>query len=220
MGSTTSTTVINNVTIIVYNVPSDILGLAVENLGLTPAPEGDTAAGKDQQTINDNVPQKTKEKFADGFGYQMPPTTPPSLPKGIHEPSDGSDPDFVGSNSESYWYLNNDSVSDANVTSIVTDAVNTFGQIDGIVFFTSEGTQDIVTEITNDIKSAFKQTYSAWTSFAKTYYGKVNKLDTGKNVRARIDLAFYAYHGKDSDQIDGVYLDIKSAYYVADYNPI
>lgn len=220
MGAATSTVTIEKSNVDIYIISPDMLHNAVINIGQTPAPINDSGARIDQQTINDNVPQKTKEKFADGFGYQMPPTTPPSLPEGIHKPSDGSDPDFVGFNSKSYWYLNN-SVSDANVTSIVTDAVNTFGQIDdSIVYFTSEGTQAIVTEITNDIKSVFKQTYSAWNPFAKTYYGKVNKLESGKNVRARIDLAFYAYHGKDVYQIDGVYLDIKSAYYVADYNPL
>ena len=46
----------------------------------------------------------------------------------------------------------------------------------------------------------------------------IHDPDTNKYYRARIDLAYNAYRGKDVYQNDGIYLDIMTASYLAQFN--
>ena len=210
MGAATSTVTIDTSNVDICVISPDMLHNAVKNIKQTTAPINDSGARINQQTINNNVPAKTSQLFVDNFNYDPSKT----LPEDIYS-SDGK---LKGSKSESYWYLNNDENSDKSVNSIVTAAVNALGDAD---LFPLDSKNRMVDAILTEIKGLFKFNYSVWVPDTDTFYGPVIKDDTGKKYRARIDLAYYAYHGKtekNNEIVDGVYLHIKTASYVAKYS--
>jgi len=190
--------------------PPSISYTAVVNLGLKPVKgDGPEAASANDQIIQNEVTPKTSKLFADNFFYDPP----KKLPIDIYS-SDGYGK-LKGSNTETYWYVNNDPDSDKSLKLLVEAQVNAIGDAD---LFPLDSKNDMVDAIITEIKGLFKFNYSVWVPDTDTYYGPVNKDETGKKYRARIDLAYYAYHGKDVYQNDGVYLDIKTASYVAKYS--
>ena len=224
MGTTTSTVYVTNANVttpvIVSNVPSDILGLAVTNLnieGVSPAPANDdTAAAQNDQIIQDHIGQRTKDLFKEEFEYDPYKT----LPEDINTPSTGVK-ELLDKRGSSYWFFADDPASDAQIRKYVLDALGHFNRKtlhNQVMEFTALESNEIVEAIIKDINKVFYLNYSVWTSDTDNYHGPLKKV-AGKKLRAQIDIAYNAYRGKNGQGKDGVYIYILSAVYLAEFNP-
>jgi len=191
--------------------PPTIAYLACQNLGFKPQ-KGDTleAATANNQTIADNTLPKVKEYFVQEFKYD-----PPAVPLNIY--NDGSSvPELKASNSETYWYKKNDPCDDERVRDLAKAAVNGLGVSD---LFPSDYLTDMEGAIIREIQNLFNHTVAVWVKDTDTFNGPVIvDPDTGKRIRGRIHLAYYAYHGETADKLDGVYVVMKTTSYIAKFS--
>ena len=230
MGTTTSTVYVTkaNVTtptpVIVSIVPSDILGLAVTHLnitGVSPAPANDdNAAAKNEQIIHNHVTEWTRALFEEEFQYNPGKT----FPEDFNTPSTGV-MKLLDTHEEKYWYHADDPESDEKTRRYVKNALDHLKNKPLEVFaFTQPEYNEIVEEIIKDINKVFYLNYSVWTSDTDNYHGPLKKVNVNgkdKKVRAQIDIAYYAFRGKEGGQggKEGVYICILSAIYMAVFNP-
>jgi len=229
MGTTTSITYVTvqdtTKPVISYNVPLDILGLAVTNLRIkdvSPAPAGDNAAAKNEQTIQVHIKERTMAIFDDYFGYKPNKTLPPR----IFTPCKGK-ARVLDHDGEAYWFFADDPASDAQIKIYVLRALAHFSpEFLGIkeMDFSPEQTIAIVGDIIKDIKQVLHLNYSVWSSATDNYHGPVkqvqDKAGKERNLKAQIDIAYHAYRGKSSQGKDGVYIYILSAVYLSEWFPI
>jgi len=230
MGTTTSTTYVTNANattptpVIVCNVPSDILGLAVTNLnipGVSPVPGDDI---KNNQTIEDNIRERTISLFQGEFEYEpdmkgktLPADIKPSLPPSTVKPQ------LKKVHVEGHWYYPDDPKSDVEIKNFVEALLFPFNKDalfdpDGKLEFKPHESYRIVQEVIKDIKKVSYLNYSVWTSDTDNYHGPLKELHKQK-VRAQIDIAYYAFRGKSGQGKDGVYIYIAAAAYTAEFNP-
>jgi len=186
----------------------------VENLhiaGVKPVP-GDTeaAVSANDQIIKNYVPPMTHKLFVDSFRYD-----PPALPSNIYDSGEDK-PDLKSDDADEFWYANDDANADAAVALLVSKVVDGLGLPE---LFTPQDSQKLVNNVTTEIKKVFNNEYSVWSHDTDKFYGTViEDPNTKKKIRARIDLAYYAYHGKTQGKKDGVYLVTYTTSYVAKFS--
>jgi len=231
MGTTTSITYVTkaNVTtptpVIVSNVPSDILGSAVTNLGylggikdVSPVPGNDH---HNDQTIQKHIGKMTRDLFFDEFGYEAE-ENGKKLPEDIYEATK-----LLDVKAGFHFFYPDDPKSNKEIITYMTD-----GRTGLLDHFNKDNLANdkfedilkesnlIIEEILKDIKKVFYLNYSVWTSDTDNYHGPMKTTRNGKKARAQIDIAYYAYRFKNAlEGKDGVYIYIVSAAYLAEFNP-
>ena len=241
MGTTTSITYVTETTppVISYNVPPDLLGLAVTNLRIkdvSPAPAGDTAAAKNEQIIQNYIKKRTIELFNNRFGY----VPNKSLPADIVIPRTGK-ARLLDHDGEAYWFFADDPASDAQIRKYVSRALGHFdsqflGRYE--MELSTEKKHEIAEEVIKDLKKVLHLNYSVWSADTENYHGIIKEIDGKKingklyvkeidekeidgklYIKAQLDIAYHSYRGKSSQGKDGVYIYILSAVYLAEFNP-